>query len=77
MESNFVHLFKSLTMKNFKQLQSLSEDIQTLTNDEQKSLKGGLLITCEEKRRSFFGISYTTTTYNIKPNGSIWITMQM
>jgi hypothetical protein len=64
-------------MKVIKQLKSLSEDVQTLSNDEQKNVKGGLLITCEEKRRTFLGISYTTTTYNIKPNGSLWITMQM
>lgn len=64
-------------MKVLKPLKSLSDDIQTLSNDEQTNVKGGLLITCEEKRRSFFGISYTTTTYNLKPNGSLWITMQM
>lgn len=64
-------------MKVLKPLKSLSEDVQTLSNDEQKNVKGGLLITCEEKRRTFLGIPYTTTVYKMQPNGSLWITMQM
>lgn len=64
-------------MKVLKPLKSLSEDLQTLSNDEQKNVKGGLLITCEEKRRTFLGMSYTTTTYNVQPNGSLWITFKM
>ena len=64
-------------MKNLKPLKSLSADVQTLSITEQQNVKGGLLITCEEKRRTFFGIPYTATTYNVSFNGSLWITMQM
>ena len=58
-------------------LSNINNEIKPLSKSEQTDIKGGILICCEEKRRNFFGISYTTTQWNVVNDGSIWISIQM
>lgn len=53
-------------------LQSI-DDITFLTDDELTKVKGGILLTCEEKRSKYA----TYTVWTIKNDGSLWPTIKM
>ena len=52
-------------------------DILVLSEKEQVQIKGGLLLYCEEKRRNFLGMSYSSTQWKIKNDGKLWVTVRM
>lgn len=63
-------------MKKTK-LSDISNQIQTLSQTEQTDVKGGILLCCEEKRRNFLGISYTSMEWRVVNDGSLWISVRM
>ena len=48
-----------------------------LSPKEQNQIKGGLLLYCEEKRRTIGKRTYTTQQWKIAKDGSIWINVKM
>lgn len=48
-----------------------------LSSDEQNQINGGLLLYCEEKRRTIGKRTYTTQQWKIAMDGSIWINVRM
>ena len=57
--------------------QRLPNDLQPLSSDDQSQMKGGLLITCEEKRHKSHGVIYITITYKYNDDHSSVITYKM
>ncbi|MBL7814770.1 MAG: hypothetical protein JNL70_07165 [Saprospiraceae bacterium] len=57
-------------------LTTMPADIKPLSKAEQTQTKGGILLYCEEKRRNFLGMSYTTMQWNVANDGSLWPTIQ-
>jgi hypothetical protein len=63
---------------NSKSVQSkMSFNLMPLSKKEQTDVKGGLLLYCEEKRQSFLGISYTSTQWKLKSDGSLLLSVKM
>jgi hypothetical protein len=61
-------------MSKTKTLQAI-DDITFLTNDELSQIKGGILLTCEEKRSRLTGTRYMVPV--IKNDGSLWLSIRM
>ena len=54
------------------------EQAQKLEQSEMAKTKGGLLLTCEEKRGSFFGMPFTYTQWSLKADNSpLWLNISM
>lgn len=54
------------------------EAAQKLEQTEMKKTKGGLALTCEEKRGNFFGMSYTYMSWSLKwDNSPLWLNVRM
>ncbi len=56
---------------------SAVKNLITMESNELQNLKGGLLITCEEKKRAIMGYTFTQTNYTVKNDGKLFITMKM
>ncbi len=59
-------------MKKTKSIEPVKTDPKKLSAQEMQVVKGGWLITCEEKR----GLLGTYTAYGLKWDGSLLIKMQ-
>ena len=55
----------------------LSNSSESLSKVEQSKVNGGLLLYCEEKRRTVNGKTYTTQQWKLANNGSLWLTIKM
>ncbi len=64
-------------MNKLNTVKKMPTDVLTLSEKEQVQIKGGLLFYCEEKRRSFLGISYTSTQWKMANDGKVWVTVRM
>ena len=64
-------------MKKSFDFKKLSTLLPALSQSEQAQVKGDLLLYCEEKRRSFLGISYTSTQWKMANDGKILVTVKM
>jgi hypothetical protein len=59
------------SIKTFEQAQKLEQSEMTKT-------KGGLLLTCEEKRGSFLGIPVTYNQWSLRMDSSpLWLNVRM
>ena len=52
-------------------------NLTAMNSNEQQNLKGGILFTCEEKRRTVLGVSYTQTVWTVKNDGKLGMTIKM
>jgi bacteriocin-like protein len=48
-----------------------------LSNNELNQINGGLLLYCEEKRRTIGRRTYVTQQWKVAMDGSIWINIKM
>jgi hypothetical protein len=48
-----------------------------LCDKEQNQINGGLLLYCEEKRRTVKGKTYTTQQWKLASDGSLWLNIKM
>lgn len=60
-----------------KVLNAISNEEIALNETDAAQIKGGLLLTCEEKRRTFMGRTYTTQQWSLKSDGSFLLTVKM
>ncbi len=64
-------------MKKSLDFKKASTLLTALSQSEQTQIKGGLLLYCEEKRRNFLGISYTSTQWKLANDGKMGVTVKM
>ncbi len=60
-----------------KTLNAISNEEIALNETDAAQIKGGILLTCEEKRRTFMGKTYTTQQWSLKNDGRLLITVKM
>lgn len=56
---------------------STVKNLTPLECSEQQTLKGGLYITCEEKRRKIMGYTFIERSIVVKQDGSPFLSMRM
>lgn len=55
-----------------------NQTLKPLTDAEMNSTKGGILLTCEEKRGvNIFGQEYSYTAMVLKNDGRLWLSIRM
>ena len=66
-------------MRNLTKTSKLTTSFKQseLTPSELKKLKGGILLTCEEKRGNLFGFSYSYDVWRLKSDGKLGLTVDM
>lgn len=62
--------------KSNKSIQQLKA-AQPMTATEMNQTKGGIALTCEEKRGNFLGLQYNYMQWSLKPDGKLWLSIQM
>jgi hypothetical protein len=58
-------------------LEAVKSELVSLSQTAQSNIKGGLLLYCEEKRSSFFGIPYTSRQWKMANDGSLLLSIRM
>lgn len=53
------------------------QNLTALKSNEQQNLKGGTLLTCEEKRRVILGYSFVERTLVVKNDGKLFLSFRM
>ncbi len=53
------------------------QNLTALKSNEQQNLKGGLLLTCEEKKRVILGYTFTERFLVTKDDGKLFLSFRM